>query len=92
MAGTTRLTSLPLSCGFRPENALVVQTQGSDRPRWRFPAVVERALSIAVVAGDDEIADRFKTSDEKIADSFDSASILFAHVVEFTPMSADMTS
>jgi guanylate cyclase len=39
----------------------------------------------------DEIADRLKSSDEKIADSFDSASVLFADVVDFTPMSADMS-
>ena len=38
----------------------------------------------------DEIADRLKSSDETIADSFDSASILFADVVDFTPMSAGM--
>ncbi|MEA1901987.1 MAG: adenylate/guanylate cyclase domain-containing protein [Actinomycetota bacterium] len=37
-----------------------------------------------------EIADRLKTSTEKIADAYDSASILFADIVDFTPMSADM--
>lgn len=39
----------------------------------------------------DEIADRLKTSGETIADEYDSASILFADIVDFTPMSADMT-
>ena len=38
-----------------------------------------------------EIADRLKTSDETIADEYDSASILFADIVDFTPMSAGMT-
>ena len=38
-----------------------------------------------------EIADRLKTSDGTIADAYDSASVLFADVVDFTPMSADMT-
>jgi len=38
-----------------------------------------------------EIADRLKTSDETIADDYDSASILFADIVDFTPMSARMT-
>ncbi len=36
----------------------------------------------------DEIASRLKESDEMIADRFDSASILFADVAGFTPMSA----
>ena len=39
----------------------------------------------------DEIADRLKTSEETIADDYDSASILFADIVDFTPMSAGMT-
>lgn len=39
----------------------------------------------------DEIADRLKASDATIAEDFDSASILFADVSGFTPMSADMT-
>ncbi len=39
----------------------------------------------------DEIAKRLKSSPETIADSFDSASILFADVAGFTPMSAGMT-
>ena len=39
----------------------------------------------------DEIATRLKTSSSMIADSFDSASVLFADVVDFTPMSADMS-
>lgn len=39
----------------------------------------------------DEIADRLKTTGETIADDYDSASILFADIVDFTPMSADMT-
>jgi guanylate cyclase len=39
----------------------------------------------------DEIADRLKTSAESIADAYDSASILFADIVAFTPMSADMS-
>ena len=38
-----------------------------------------------------EIADRLKTSEDTIADSYESASILFADLVDFTPMSADMT-
>ncbi|MGA7228683.1 MAG: adenylate/guanylate cyclase domain-containing protein [Acidimicrobiia bacterium] len=37
------------------------------------------------------IADRLKVSDEMIAEEYDSASILFADVAGFTPMSADMT-
>lgn len=37
------------------------------------------------------IADRLKVSDEMIADEYDAASILFADVAGFTPMSADMT-
>ncbi|HEY6628426.1 MAG TPA: adenylate/guanylate cyclase domain-containing protein, partial [Acidimicrobiia bacterium] len=39
----------------------------------------------------DDVADRLKTSSETIADSFESASILFADVAGFTPMSAGMT-
>lgn len=38
----------------------------------------------------DEIAARLKSSPEMIADSYDSASVLFADVVDFTPMSAAM--
>jgi adenylate cyclase len=38
----------------------------------------------------DEIVARLKTSSSMIADSFDSASVLFADVVGFTPMSAGM--
>ena len=38
----------------------------------------------------DRIASRLKNSDEMIADEYESASILFADVVGFTPMSADM--
>jgi guanylate cyclase len=37
-----------------------------------------------------EIADRLKEQDGVIADHYDSASILFADVVGFTPMSADL--
>lgn len=39
----------------------------------------------------DEIAERLKVSNQMIADRFDSASILFADVAGFTPMSAEMT-
>lgn len=39
----------------------------------------------------EKIADRLKTSDETIADDIESASILFADIVNFTPMSAGMT-
>jgi len=39
----------------------------------------------------DEIADRLKSGDQMIADQFDQASVLFADVVDFTPMSADMS-
>jgi guanylate cyclase len=39
----------------------------------------------------DEVADRLKTSTTTIADSFEEASILFADVAGFTPMSAGMT-
>ena len=39
----------------------------------------------------DEVADRLKTSSATIAESFDDASILFADVAGFTPMSAGMT-
>jgi guanylate cyclase len=39
----------------------------------------------------DEIAERLKTSDGRIADEFDSVSILFADAADFTPMSARMT-
>jgi adenylate cyclase len=38
----------------------------------------------------DEVADRLKTSPEMIADEYESASILFADVAEFTPLSAEM--
>jgi adenylate cyclase len=38
----------------------------------------------------DEIADRLKSSDEMIADEFSSASILFADIVGFTPLAADL--
>ncbi|HLF61011.1 MAG TPA: adenylate/guanylate cyclase domain-containing protein [Acidimicrobiia bacterium] len=38
-----------------------------------------------------EVADRLKTSQETIAESFEAASILFADVAGFTPMSAGMT-
>jgi adenylate cyclase len=39
----------------------------------------------------DEVADRLKRSDQMIADEFSAASILFADVAGFTPMSAEMT-
>ncbi len=39
----------------------------------------------------DEVADRLKTSSATIAESFEEASILFADVAGFTPMSAGMT-
>ena len=39
----------------------------------------------------DEIADRLKRSDRMIADHFEETSILFADVVDFTPMSAEMS-
>jgi guanylate cyclase len=39
----------------------------------------------------DEIADRLKTNSTMIADHFDDASVLFADVVDFTPMSANMS-
>jgi guanylate cyclase len=39
----------------------------------------------------DEIADRLRRSGGMIADYFEEASILFADVVDFTPMSAEMT-
>lgn len=39
----------------------------------------------------DEIANRLKTDSTMIADSFESASVLFADVVDFTPMSAEMS-
>lgn len=38
----------------------------------------------------EEVADRLKASDEMIADDFESASILFADLVGFTPMSSEM--
>ena len=38
------------------------------------------------------IADRLKSSDEAIAEDFPSASVLFADIVDFTPMSAQMTA
>jgi adenylate cyclase len=38
----------------------------------------------------DEVAERLKTSTERIADEYESASILFADVAGFTPMSAGM--
>lgn len=38
----------------------------------------------------DEVAERLKTSTDRIADEYESASILFADVAGFTPMSADM--
>jgi adenylate cyclase len=38
----------------------------------------------------DAVAARLKASDEMIADSYDSASVLFADVVGFTPLSAGM--
>jgi adenylate cyclase len=40
----------------------------------------------------DEIATRLKVSSSMIADSYDSASVLFADIVDFTPMSADMSA
>jgi guanylate cyclase len=40
----------------------------------------------------DEIAQRLKDDTTMIADSFESASVLFADVVEFTPMSAAMSA
>jgi guanylate cyclase len=39
----------------------------------------------------DEIADRLKTDTAMIADHFDEASVLFADVADFTPMSADLS-
>lgn len=39
----------------------------------------------------EEIADRLKGSSAMIADSFESAAVLFADVVDFTPMSASMS-
>ncbi len=38
-----------------------------------------------------EIARRLKSGSEKIADHFDAVTVLFADVVDFTPMSATMT-
>lgn len=38
----------------------------------------------------DEVAERLKTTTGRIADEYDSASILFADVAGFTPMSAEM--
>jgi adenylate cyclase len=38
----------------------------------------------------EDIAERLKTSDDTIADDYASASVLFADVVDFTPMSAGM--
>jgi adenylate cyclase len=38
----------------------------------------------------DEVARRLKSSHDLIADHYDGASVLFADVVDFTPMSADM--
>jgi adenylate cyclase len=40
----------------------------------------------------DEIATRLKDAPAMIADTFESASVLFADLVEFTPMSAGMTA
>ena len=40
----------------------------------------------------DEIAARLKASTSMVADSFESASVLFADVVDFTPMSAGMSA
>lgn len=40
----------------------------------------------------DEIAARLKAKTSMIADSFASASVLFADVVDFTPMSAGMSA
>jgi adenylate cyclase len=40
----------------------------------------------------DEIATRLKASPSMIADFYDSASVLFADIVDFTPMSADMSA
>jgi adenylate cyclase len=40
----------------------------------------------------DEIAARLKANTSMIADSFESASVLFADVVDFTPMSAGMSA
>ncbi len=40
----------------------------------------------------DDIADRLKTSEDTIADEYEAASILFADIVDFTPMSADMAA
>jgi adenylate cyclase len=39
----------------------------------------------------DEIADRLKSSDATIAERFESASVLFADVADFTPMSTEMS-
>ena len=39
----------------------------------------------------DEVADRLKADNRMIADHFDEASVLFADVVDFTPMSTDMS-
>jgi adenylate cyclase len=39
----------------------------------------------------DEVAERLKTSDERIADRFDTATILFADVAGFTPMSSGLS-
>jgi class 3 adenylate cyclase len=40
----------------------------------------------------DEIADRLKIDSSMIADSYESASVLFADVVDFTPLSANMSA
>jgi guanylate cyclase len=40
----------------------------------------------------DEIAARLKANASMVADSFESASVLFADVVDFTPMSAGMSA
>ena len=40
----------------------------------------------------EEIADRLKAADTTIADYYESASVLFADIVDFTPMSAGMSA
>lgn len=63
-----------------------------ERDRAQDEADYERARSDALLANilPDEIAGRLKDGERVIADRFDEASVLFADIADFTPMSGTM--
>ena len=65
-----------------------------ERDRAQAEADMERARSDALLLNvlPDEIVDRLKDGERVIADRFEDASVLFADIADFTPMSATMSA